>query len=99
MTIRERLLGAGLRKLIEDRCDFGAESARDPEALRPEVFLHAAGARRQASMARQAILREHAAFTLRADTRWGKERAPRTFQTEVQRRPAPPAALSVASAR
>jgi predicted nuclease of restriction endonuclease-like RecB superfamily len=58
VSARERLLSAGLRKLLEDRCDFGAESPLDPEALRKEVFLRAAATRRQGGFARQALVDE-----------------------------------------
>ncbi len=42
---RERRLADGLRKLVEDRCEFDAESAVDPIALRRELFLAATRAR------------------------------------------------------
>lgn len=45
---RDRKVGAGLRKLIADRCTFEAESDIDPIDLRQEVFG-------QASAARQAL--------------------------------------------
>ena len=43
---REAKLAAGLIKLIEDGCEFEAESAIDPRQLRSEVFSLAAAARR-----------------------------------------------------
>src|SRR5262245_48807333 len=42
---REIKLAAGLRKLIEDDCEFETESAISPPALRSQVFLAAAEAR------------------------------------------------------
>ena len=42
---RERKLADGLRKLLDDRCDFDAGEGADPEALRREVFTRAAAAR------------------------------------------------------
>ncbi len=43
---RDRRLADGLMKLIEDACEFSAESAHDPPALRSDLFLRAAAARR-----------------------------------------------------
>lgn len=42
----ETKLALGLRKLVEDRLDFEVESAHDPRALRSQVFLAAAAARK-----------------------------------------------------
>jgi len=42
---RDRRLGDGLRKLIEDEAEFSAQSVVDPLALRSEVFLAASAAR------------------------------------------------------
>lgn len=42
---REKRLADGLRKLIDDTCDFEAESKVDPAELRSEVFLAASAAR------------------------------------------------------
>lgn len=39
-------LAAGLRKLIEDRCSFDAQSQIDPRALRSEIFVAASSALR-----------------------------------------------------
>lgn len=44
---REKKLALGLQKLIEDRCEFEAQSPVDPRALRSEVFLLAARLRRE----------------------------------------------------
>ena len=44
---REAKLAAGLLKLIEDACEFEAESEFEPRTLRSELFLLAAAARRQ----------------------------------------------------
>ena len=43
---REAKLAAGLIKLIEDACDFEAESPIDPRQLRSELFTLAAASRR-----------------------------------------------------
>lgn len=57
---REAKLAAGLLKLIEDACEFDAESEVDPRALRSELFLLAAAARHDHSkdhpFDRQALL-------------------------------------------
>jgi hypothetical protein len=42
----ERRLAEGLKKLVLDRCDFGTDERFGPPALRAEVFLAAAAARR-----------------------------------------------------
>jgi uncharacterized protein len=57
----ERRLADGLRKLVEDRCEFDAEQSIDPAAQRREVFLAAAAARRAGSFDREAIALESAA--------------------------------------
>ncbi len=46
VAARERRLADGLMKLIEDACEFSAESGHDPPALRSDLFLRAAAARR-----------------------------------------------------
>lgn len=43
---RERRLADGLRKLVEDRCEFDGGEGEEAEALRGELFLAAAAARR-----------------------------------------------------
>lgn len=43
---QQRKLGLGLRKLIEDECEFEEHAAIDPRELREKVFLTAAQARR-----------------------------------------------------
>ena len=43
---RDRLVGVGLRKLLEDRSEFEVATEADPEALRREVFLEAAAQHR-----------------------------------------------------
>jgi uncharacterized protein len=55
---RERRLADGLRKLVEDRCDFDAEQSIDPAALRRDVFLRASAARRAGAFEREAIASE-----------------------------------------
>jgi len=66
---QDRRLADGLRKLVEDRCDFAgptehrlAQSATelsiDPATLRREVFLEASAARRAGAFDRQAIVGE-----------------------------------------
>src|SRR6185436_11683747 len=42
---REIKLAAGLKKLIEDACEFETEAAVDPPRLRSQVFLASAEAR------------------------------------------------------
>ena len=49
VAAREAKLAAGLLKLIEDACEFEAESPVEPRALRSDVFTLAAAARRQVS--------------------------------------------------
>jgi predicted nuclease of restriction endonuclease-like RecB superfamily len=51
----ERLLTDGLRKLIDDGCEFDAGSALDPEALRRAVFARASAARREGAFDRAAL--------------------------------------------
>jgi predicted nuclease of restriction endonuclease-like RecB superfamily len=46
---RERRLADGFRKLIEDICEFSAESKVDPPELRSDVFLAASTARHQST--------------------------------------------------
>jgi hypothetical protein len=62
---RERLIAEGLRKLIEDRCEFDVSAEMPPEELRADVFLRAAAQRRAGATAssfdRDAVLREVAA--------------------------------------
>jgi len=41
-----RIIGAGLRKLLDDRCTWDVPAGADPEALRRDVFLAAAAAHR-----------------------------------------------------
>jgi hypothetical protein len=60
-----RLVALGLRKLLEDRCDFEIPAGVDPEAVRHEVFLAAARAHRALDVRdefdRSAVLAEVAA--------------------------------------
>ena len=49
VAAREAKLAAGLLKLIEDACEFEAESPVEPRILRSDVFTRAATARRQVS--------------------------------------------------
>jgi len=53
---RDQKVKAGLVKLCLDRCAFEAEAAMEPEALRREVFEHAAKARKNGSFVREEIL-------------------------------------------
>ncbi|MFZ5889802.1 MAG: DUF790 family protein [Myxococcota bacterium] len=46
----ERKLVDGLKKLLDDACEFAELEGSDPAALRREVFLRAARARREASL-------------------------------------------------
>ena len=63
---RDRRLADGLRKLVEDRCALDADVAFDPEALRRDLCLRAAAARRAGTFDRAAILEEVAALHVRA---------------------------------
>jgi uncharacterized protein len=54
----ERRLADGIRKLVEDRCEFDAEGSIDPAELRRELFLHASAARRERGFDRQAAVEE-----------------------------------------
>ena len=62
---RDRVVGLGLRKLLEDRCEFQMVSALEPEAVRREVFLASAAAHRalelRSEFDRAAVLAEVAA--------------------------------------
>ena len=63
---RDRRLADGLQKLVEDRCALDAEAAFDPEALRRDLFLRAAAARREGTFDRARILDEVARERVRA---------------------------------
>lgn len=54
----ERRLADGIRKLVEDRCDFDADESVDAGALRRELFLAASAARRDGTFDRDAIVGE-----------------------------------------
>ncbi len=54
----ERKLADGIRKLVEDRCEFDAELASDPAALRRDVFTTASAARRDGTFQRAAVMAE-----------------------------------------
>ena len=54
----DRRLADGLRKLVEDRCEFDAEPAIDPAALRSEVYLLASAARREGRFDRAEVMAE-----------------------------------------
>ncbi len=62
---RDRVAALGLRKVIEDRCEFEVAPGADPEALRHDVFWAAAKAHRaldlRAEFDRDAVLSEVAA--------------------------------------
>ena len=47
VPVRDRKLAAGLRKLVEDRCELEAESSLEPIAVREQLFIAASAARRQ----------------------------------------------------
>lgn len=63
---RDRRLADGLCKLVEDRCALDAAAAADPEALRRELFLRAAAARRAGTFDRARVLDEVATTLERA---------------------------------
>ena len=52
----ERRLADGLAKLIEDRCEFDADSSINPEELRREVFLRASQARFEGTFQRDSLV-------------------------------------------
>jgi predicted nuclease of restriction endonuclease-like RecB superfamily len=62
---RDRVAALGLRKVIEDRCEYEVAAGADPEALRHAVFWTAARAHRaldvKAELDRDAVLAEVAA--------------------------------------
>jgi uncharacterized protein len=62
---RDRVAALGLRKVIEDRCEFEVAPGADPEALRHEVFWAAARAHRaldvRSELDRDAVLADVAA--------------------------------------
>lgn len=61
----ERKLAAGLRKLVDDRCEFEVACEHDPRVLRRDVFRAASAAQRELDedtpFDRDAFLREQAA--------------------------------------
>lgn len=65
VTPSERRLAEGLKKLVEDACEFEQPTGVDPTALRSDVFLRAAEARRSAALeapfSRDAVLEASAA--------------------------------------
>jgi uncharacterized protein len=66
LSARDRRLGAGLAKLVLDRCQFEPVTGLDPVELRAELFARAAACRRAAASAfqtfdRQVVLSEVAA--------------------------------------
>lgn len=63
---RDRRLADGLQKLVEDRCALDAEATFDPGALRRDLFVRAAAARRAGTFDRERILEEVAATHVRA---------------------------------
>jgi len=54
----ERRLADGIRKLIDDRCEFDAELPIEPAALRREVFLLASAARHEGRFERSRVTAE-----------------------------------------
>lgn len=64
ISVRDRVLAQGLRKLLDDRCTWTMRTDLDPEQVRREVFADAAQAHRDASgpdaFDRAAILRRAA---------------------------------------
>lgn len=46
VSARDRVAALGLRKVLDDRCEYEAPSEDDPEEVRREVFLAAAAAHR-----------------------------------------------------
>ena len=62
---RDRVAALGLRKVLDDKCEFDAPSGIDPEEVRREVFLRAAEAQRalevRQELDRAAVIAEVAA--------------------------------------
>jgi predicted nuclease of restriction endonuclease-like RecB superfamily len=62
VSARDRVAALGLRKVLDDRCEYEAPSGDDPEEMRREVFLAAAAAHRaldvRADFDRAAVLGE-----------------------------------------
>lgn len=62
VSARDRVAALGLRKVLDDRCEYEAPSEVDPEEVRREVFLAAAAAQRaldvRADLDRAAVLAE-----------------------------------------
>ena len=54
----ERRLADGIRKLVDDRCEFDAELASDPAELRRDLFSAASEARRSGAFDRDAVVAE-----------------------------------------
>ena len=46
VSARDRVAALGLRKVLDDRCEYDGPSGVDPEEVRREVFLRAAAAQR-----------------------------------------------------
>jgi hypothetical protein len=65
VAARDRVAALGLRKVLDDRCEFEGPSGVDPEEVRRDVFLAAAAAQRalgvRAEFDRAAVLGEVAA--------------------------------------
>jgi len=65
VAARDRLTAQGLRKVLDDRCEYEGPAGIDPEEVRREVFLAAAAAQRaldvRAELDRAAVLAEVAA--------------------------------------
>jgi len=61
VSVRDRVLAQGLRKLLDDRCSWEMQTELDPELVRQEVFADAARSHRGASgpdaFDRDAVLR------------------------------------------
>ncbi len=57
----DRRLADGIRKLVEDRCEFDPEGSVEPADVRREVFLEASAARSAGTFDRRAIIEAIAA--------------------------------------
>jgi predicted nuclease of restriction endonuclease-like RecB superfamily len=53
---RDRRVGDGIRKLVEDRCVFDAQAILEPQTLRRELFLRAAAARSDGTFDRRSLV-------------------------------------------
>src|SRR6185295_15496782 len=80
---REVKLAAGLRKLIEDACEFETQAAIEPPVLRSQVFLAAAAAR-SALEAGQRFERAAVLARIGAELQLGPEQIERGLYSDLK---------------